>query len=127
MTQKPPKPIRDKERKAHFGFIASLPCVICGKWPVEVAHIRYSDAAHEKLNPGLGRKEDTWVVPLCADCHRNGPDAQHKSNEREWWERHGIDPLPLATALYEVSGNHERAGAILRGLNRVADEQPTEE
>lgn len=91
-------------------------CVICQR-PAEAAHIRFSDASWGKVNPGTGDKDDRWIVPLCPDHHRTGPDAQHGVGEREWWERHGIDPLPLAKQLYDATGDYERACAILRGVS----------
>jgi hypothetical protein len=63
----------------------------------------------------MGRKDDRWVVPLCHECHRTGKNAQHGSGEREWWEGHGIDPLPLAKQLYDVSGDIEKGLRVVRG------------
>lgn len=95
-----PKQQRERDR-AHLAFIASLPCVICGKRPVEVAHVRMADIDRGKPHTGMQEKpSDKWTVPLCAMHHREGPDAQHKSNEAEWWERHEIDVIALCERLY---------------------------
>ena len=97
-------------------FLRTLGCVICQR-PAEAAHVRYGDPARGKPHTPMSRRPgDNYAVPLCAECHRDGPDAQHKSNERNWWKRKCIDPLNLTAALYEASGDYEQACAILRGL-----------
>lgn len=91
--------------KKHLAFIACLPCVICGVRPVEVAHVRFGDAERGKPSTGMQEKpSDKWTVPLCSGHHREGPDAQHKSNESEWWSKQGIDVIALCERLYEISG-----------------------
>ena len=111
--QKPPAPIRDRK---HLAFVRSVGCIFDGR-PAEAAHVRYGDIATGKPHtPAYRKPSDIYAVPLCAECHRDGPVAQHKSNEREWWERKGVDPLPLAAALYAATGDYEAACAILRRL-----------
>ncbi|WEI20109.1 hypothetical protein PY247_10530 [Acinetobacter proteolyticus] len=45
--------------------IRKLPCVVCGRSPVDAAHSNQS--AHNK---GLGIKaSDEFTVPLCHSCH----------------------------------------------------------
>lgn len=108
---------RGRQRDAkHLAFIRTLPCLVSGSnFNVEAAHIRYSDAAWKKFNPGVGQKpHDYWTVPLSAEEHRLGRLAQHNGNEREFWERHGIDPLPIARALYDVTGDYEAGLKIIR-------------
>ena len=51
-------------RKFH-GEVAKLPCLVCGAWPVEVHHVRHDG------RKGIS-KDDTLVVPLCAEHHRTG-------------------------------------------------------
>ena len=111
---------RVKRNEPHLAFIRRLGCLIC-QMPAEAAHVRYSDAKAGKVNPGMSRKEDAWAVPLCPKHHRTGADAQHGGGEREWWERQGIDPLPIAKALYEASGDYEQACAILRGIQEARE------
>jgi hypothetical protein len=108
---------------AYLQFIRTLPCAVAhlggcsGK--TEAAHIRFSDAAHGKMNPGLQAKPDDrpWSCPLCATHHREGPKAQHAAKERAWWEAAGVDVLPLCLALsaaYEAAEPHAAALAVLR-------------
>jgi len=59
--------------------------------------------------------DDCWVVPLCVDHHLNDPKrAQHSMNEMEFWRGHGIDPFPIALALFAHSGNEEVCRDIIR-------------
>jgi len=89
-----------QEDAAHLALIRKLPSLLGGDGPVEAAHIRMSEAAFGKRNPGLGQKpDDAWAVPLSAEKHRE----QHAEDERWFWERHGINPLLIAQQLYGVS------------------------
>lgn len=106
--------------KAHLGFIARLPCVICGAEPVEVAHVRMNSHEHGKRQALAKKPSDAWVLPLCPTHHRNGPEAQHSMGERVFWERHRIDPLKLASLLFEVSGDEEAGARIVRQARRIA-------
>lgn len=98
---------RDRGRVRDNGFLAFLRRQACAVGPegcsgaVEAAHVRY--AVPGEGSTGMQRKpSDTRAVPLCAEHHRIGPDAQHSTSERAWWQRHGIDPLALAARLYVI-------------------------
>lgn len=43
---------------------------------------------------------DQWCVPLCRRCHDLVEDA---GDEAAWWQRMGIDPVPLAIELWAIS------------------------
>ena len=91
---------RDSE---HMQRIRALPCLACGKTGCHAAHVNYSDAKHGTVN-AMGRKaDDCLTVPLCPDCHLDGPMAQHKGSERRFWDRLGIDPIAVALDLYQHS------------------------
>ncbi len=82
LRQRQPRVV-DREYKQ---WIAGLPCVICARKPVEVAHLRYADSLFLKNNPGMQQKpDDLWCLPLCPEHHRLGNNAQHSGNERHWW------------------------------------------
>jgi hypothetical protein len=84
----------------HLDRIRQLSCLACGKKPSEAAHVRYASASYAKRITGIGTKpDDAWVVPLCPDCHRNGPENQH-TGERKFWEKLGVDPLKTAQSLF---------------------------
>jgi hypothetical protein len=76
-------------------------CVACGsRKRVHAAHIRsgYPEAGWRPT--GMQEKpDDARAAPLCATCHVDGPDAQHKSNERKWWEARNIYPPTLCANL----------------------------
>jgi hypothetical protein len=87
------KRIRDRE---HLAFVASQPCLVCGRRPAQAHHIRFAQPR------ALGLKvSDEFTVPLCNGHH----DSLHQTgDERAWWARHGIlDPLMLANRLWAVS------------------------
>jgi len=90
---KKPKQARDPE---HMGRVAQLPCVICGRWPVEVHH-----CIHDRY--GQRRSPDTETIPLCYDHHQ----LLH-ADKRAWREAHGPDhgylPEVLAAIGAEPSG-----------------------
>lgn len=98
------KPSEPHTDAAHLRLIRELPCLACGAKPAEAAHVRYSDAARGRINPGMGRRPpDRDAVPLCPKCHRMGKRCQHDGNERVWWEHHGINPHDVADALHKAS------------------------
>lgn len=100
MRQRQPR-VRDER---HLRLIRQLPCLICGRYPAEAAHIRYGDAEHGKPKTGAGEKpDDKWTLPLCAEHHRTGKDAQHGAGERRWWESWGVDPLALCNELSDCA------------------------
>jgi len=125
----PPTAFRMGNRKrprqkagSHLDFIRSLPCVICGRDDdTHAAHIRAASQKYGKRETGKSEKpDDAWSVPVCGDDHVFGPDAQHNSNELDWWKRHGIDPFVLALALWRASGDDE-AGALIVSMARLND------
>lgn len=81
------KPRRGRERDPKYlAWIASLPCFLCGIWPVEVAHLG---------DRGLSQKcHDRETGPLCHNDHQAGKYALHRLGKR-FWEHHGIDKAEL--------------------------------
>lgn len=94
--------IREKD---YLGWVARLPCLSCMTQSVyttqvQVCHIRMSDADAGWTNPGMQQKpHDRRVWPGCVKCHLDGPNAQHKSNEADWWRKLGVDPVALVRDL----------------------------
>lgn len=101
----------------HLRNIRACCCLICGK-DAEAAHIRYSDAATGKANPGVGsRPADFHVVPLCPGHHRLYPDSQHETgDERAWWEGHSLDPIAIAAKLWEARDDLKEMQEIARNM-----------
>src|ERR1700677_3362532 len=80
-----PRRIRDR---AHVKFVASQPCLVCGRHPADAHHLRFTQPR------ALARKvSDEFTVPLCRGHHR---EVHRYSNEVEWWRQAKIDPLPTA-------------------------------
>lgn len=90
------------ECPAFLAFVRRHACCACGAPPPsQAAHLRMSDARYPEKVCGVGMKpSDRWSTPLCADCHLDAPDAQHKVGEPEFWKRVGINPFELAANLY---------------------------
>jgi hypothetical protein len=85
-----PKRLRDK---AHLKFVASQPCLICGRQPTDPHHLRFAQPR------GMGLKvSDEFTVPLCRGHHRQLHQA---ANEMGWWESLQIDALEIAKRLWE--------------------------
>jgi hypothetical protein len=84
--------LRDKE---HCKFVASQPCVVCGRTPCEAHHIRFAQPR------ALGRKvSDEYTLPVCRLHHR---DLHNYGDEASWWAGVSIDPLPIALELWSRS------------------------
>jgi hypothetical protein len=99
LRQRQPR-IKDEGHRRRVG---RLSCCVCGKSPVDTAHIRHSGEAGGKQNPGMGRKpDDTFLVPLCREHH----SEQHKIGERKFWKKYEINPLIVAKWLYRYSRSH---------------------
>jgi hypothetical protein len=89
--------IRRLRDKAHLKFVASQPCLICGRSPADAHHLRFAQAR------AMGRKViDEFTVPLCRTHHR---DNHSFGDELAWWERRAIDPLATSRMLW-VSTRH---------------------
>ena len=85
-----PKRLRDK---AHLRFVASQPCLVCGRQPSDPHHLRFAQPR------ALGLKvSDEFTVPLCRGHHRQLHQA---GNEVAWWEGLKINALEIAKGLWE--------------------------
>jgi hypothetical protein len=74
--------MRDAKRLAE---IRKLPCVVCGRSPVDAAHSNQS--AHNK---GLGIKaSDEFTIPLCRQHHIEYDQFQkmNRSESVEWFAK----------------------------------------
>ena len=95
-----PKRIRCKE---HLRFVASQPCAICGRSPAHAHHVRHAQSR------GIGLKvSDEFTVPLCATHHHQ---IHATGREREWWQQRNIDPLIIASALWQQSRKRHPAAS----------------
>ena len=87
-----PKRYRDK---AHLKFVASQPCLFCGRRPCDPHHLRFAQAR------ALGRKvSDEFTVPLCRTHHR---ELHRTGNEAGWWAKVGIDAVRTAQTLWKTT------------------------
>jgi DNA recombination protein Rad52 len=94
-----PKRLRDK---AHLKYVASQPCLICGRQPSDPHHLRYAQP------PAIGLKvSDEFAVPLCRGHHRQLHQA---GNELGWWENLKIDAIGIAKDLWKQT--HSKDGRV---------------
>jgi Rad52/22 family double-strand break repair protein len=90
LTIAEPRRLRDK---AHLKYIASQPCLVCGRQPSDPHHLRFAQPR------ALGLKvSDEFAVPLCRGHHRQ---VHQVGNEIAWWEDLTIDALEIAKGLWE--------------------------
>lgn len=107
------------ENKNHLSFIRSLPCAVCGtRRNVEAAHVRMGNPLYGKPAAGMGEKpDDKFSLALCRRHH----DEQHSMNEADFWMALDLDPLRLALALFDSTGDQERAEQIIRSHRAVGN------
>jgi hypothetical protein len=87
-----PKRLRDK---GHLRFVASHPCLVCGRQPSDPHHLRFAQPR------ALGLKvSEEFTVPLCRDHHRQLHQA---GNEVAWWHDLDIKALEVAKRLWDES------------------------
>ena len=73
-----------------IALASAPPC--SGREPSQAHHLTFCQRRGLSLKSG-----DQFCVPLCGLHH----DELHRSgSEREWWERHQINPEPVAAGLW---------------------------
>jgi hypothetical protein len=78
--------------KMHLKFVASQPCLVCGRSPADAHHLRFTQQR------AMGRKvSDEFTVPLCRAHHQ---DNHRFGDEVAWWERRAIDPVATSRMLW---------------------------
>jgi hypothetical protein len=99
LTIAEPKRLRDKN---HLKFVASQPCLICGRQPCDPHHLRFAQPR------ALGMKvSDEFTVPLCRTHHRQ---LHQVGNEVAWWDDLDINALEIARGLWEQT--HPRLAPV---------------
>ena len=92
LTISEPRRHRDK---AHLKFVASQPCLVCGRSPADPHHLRFTQPR------AMGRKvSDEFTVPLCRSHHR---DNHSSGDEVAWWERRAVDPIATSRMLWVLT------------------------
>jgi ERF superfamily len=78
--------------KTHLQFVASQPCLVCGRSPADAHHLRFTQPR------AMGRRvSDEFTVPLCRTHHR---DNHRFGDEAAWWGRQAIDPIGTSRKLW---------------------------
>jgi hypothetical protein len=123
-----PIPVSKRLRDdAHLRYVATLPCLVCGRAPTQAHHLRFAQPR------ALGRKvSDEWTVPLCLLHHRALHDV---GDEKSWWEAHGIAAETVARELWtgrRDAGSNvivldpAREDAVLDGARNAEGEKCTQ-
>jgi len=90
--------------KGHRKFVASQPCLVCGRLPADPHHLRFAQPR------ALGRKvSDEFTVPVCRVHHR---ELHRHGDEAAWWQKTKIDPLPIARRLWQQTRPNGAAVAV---------------
>ena len=85
------EPRRHRDR-AHLKFVASHPCLVCGRSPTDAHHLRFTQPR------ALGRKvSDEFTVPLCRAHHR---ENHRFGDEQAWWSKQAIDAVGASRQLW---------------------------
>ena len=85
-----PKRLRDR---SHLKFVASQPCLICGRQPSDPHHLRFAQPRALDV-----KVSDEFTVPLCRGHHRQ---LHQVGDEVAWWENLNINALEFAKGLWE--------------------------
>jgi hypothetical protein len=89
LTISEPRRHRDK---GHLTFVASQPCLVCGRSPADAHHLRFTQPR------AMGRKvSDEFTVPLCRTHHR---DNHRFGDEQAWWASSSINPVEVSRKLW---------------------------
>lgn len=102
---------RSAAEQRHFDRLTDIPCLVCGRLPIERHHVTgYCDRM------GRFSKRDDRVVPLCAAHHRLSACGGHRASvealgHRGFFLVHGIDLLAEAERLWAESETLERRAA----------------
>lgn len=93
---------------SHLHFVASLPCLVCGRTPAQAHHLLFAQPRALASKPS-----DEWTVPLCLLHHRALHDV---GAEETWWKDHGIDAKSEAERLWSLT----QSGTVATGAETTA-------
>lgn len=95
----------------HFDRLTDIPCLVCGRLPIERHHVTaYADRM------GRFSRRDDRVVPLCPMHHRCGAVGGFKQSvealgHRGFFQEFAVDLLAEAERLWAESQELERRAA----------------
>jgi hypothetical protein len=102
-----------RRNKAHLKFVATQPCLLCGRQPSDPHHLKFAQPQ------ALGRKvSDEFTVPLCRTHHRQ---LHRAGREAAWWKatHPDLDPLAVAQRLWEQSRDGKAADPLTAGTAAI--------
>lgn len=77
--------------------VAKLPCLVCGKWPVQLHHVTAG------VYGGRISRSHKRIVPLCFAHHKveGGPTSVEAIGHKGFFLTHGINLLAAADRLWD--------------------------
>jgi hypothetical protein len=110
LTLSEPRRYRDR---AHLEFVASQPCLLCGRRPTDAHHLRFAQPR------ALGRRvSDEFAVPLCRIHHRV---LHSRGDEAAWWKAVKFDPVIVARRLWDYTRSKGAVGHRRLGTTAPQD------
>jgi ERF superfamily protein len=109
------KPVRERDRN-HLRFVASQPCLVCGRTPSDAHHIKFAEQR------AMGRKvSDRFTVPICRLHHR---ELHRRGDERAWWRSKDVEPLAIAGRLWQTTHLVEPTADVQTNSNEPGQNGP---
>jgi hypothetical protein len=102
----------------HLALLRQLPCTVCHAISrIDPHHLKCGPAGRERA---FGRRStDRWAIPICR-FHHDEVERAGSRGERAWFDRWGVDPLELASALWAATGDLNRMIEVQAGHKRAA-------
>lgn len=98
----------------YLALVRQCPCLKCGFDPCGLAaHLRMNSGAFNKRQAMAKKPLPKWTTPLCAACHTEDPDAQHKVGEAAFWMALGLNPFLVCENLYARAGDLVAMRAVI--------------
>lgn len=108
-----PKRMKPKEKRAantferfHHDRLSKFPCVLTGKYGVELHHIKQFDRHPMAKKMGLkriGARDHRWVAPLSVEAHKPPHGVHGIGLEDGFKEKYGIDLVKWAIEQWQIS------------------------
>lgn len=107
---------KPKKSKPYLHWLHALPCCVSGRYGVQAAHISFKRPFFGHYGRAKGTKApDLFALPLHPDEHAK----QHSMNEEEYWQQTGIEPHPLANALWAIYSAYPEGEATIKATARI--------
>jgi len=98
----------------YLALVRQCPCLKCGLDPCGLAaHLRMNSGTFNKRQAMAKKPSAKWTTPLCAACHTDDSDAQHRVGEAAFWMALGVNPFLVCEWLYAQRGDLVAMRAVI--------------